>query len=98
MKRISWNDPNAAEELKALYNRPACPREIEERATEIVAKVREEGDSAVCDFLERFDKVALTPSQFVVTAEECAEAEQAVSATAKQAIARATISFRPVRA
>ena len=67
----------------------ACPREIEERATEIVAKVREEGDSAVCDFLERFDKVALTPSQFVVTAEECAEAEQAVSATAKQAIATA---------
>ena len=89
MKRISWNDPNAAEELKALYNRPACPREIEERATQIVAKVREEGDSAVCDFLERFDKVALTPSQFVVTEEECAEAEQAVSETAKQAIATA---------
>lgn len=89
MKRISWNDPNAAEELKALYNRPACPREIEERATEIVAKVREEGDSAVCDFLEWFDKVTLTPAQFVVTEEECAEAEQAVSETAKQAIATA---------
>ncbi len=89
MKRISWNDPNSAQQLEALYNRPACPREIEQTAAEIVATVRQEGDKAVCSYLERFDKVALTPDQFVVTDEECAEAENAVSETAKQAIATA---------
>lgn len=89
MKRISWNDPNAAEQLNALYNRPACPREVEQSVAEIVANVRENGDSAVCGYLARFDKVTLSPEQFTVQAEEYAEAELAVDETAKQSIAMA---------
>ena len=77
MKRISWNDPDAAAELNALYNRPACPREVEKSVADIVANVRANGDDAVCEYLARFDKVSLAPAQFVVSAEECAEAEQA---------------------
>ncbi len=89
MKRISWNDPDAAAELNALYNRPACPREVEKSVADIVANVRANGDDAVCEYLARFDKVSLAPAQFVVSAEECAEAEQAVDETAKTAIATA---------
>lgn len=89
MKRILWNDPNAAEQLNALYNRPACPGEVERSVAEIVANVRENGDRAVCEYLARFDKVTLSPEQFIVQAEEYAEAEQAVDETAKQSIATA---------
>ena len=89
MKRILWNDPNAAEQLNALYNRPACPGEVERSVAEIVANVRENGDRAICEYLARFDKVTLSPEQFIVQAEEYAEAEQAVDETAKQSIATA---------
>ena len=86
MKRISWKDQGASEELEALYNRPACPREIEDAVAEIVAKVKAEGDDAVADFLARFDKVTLRPQDFIVKADEYAEAERAVDENAKQAI------------
>ncbi|HBJ96519.1 MAG TPA: histidinol dehydrogenase, partial [Lentisphaeria bacterium] len=71
------------------YNRPACPREVEKSVAEIVANVRANGDDAVCEYLARFDKVTLSPAQFVVSAEEYAEAEQAVDETAKASIATA---------
>ena len=86
MKRISWKDQDASAELEALYNRPACPREIEESVSEIVAKVRAEGDDAIADFLARFDKVTLQPQDFMVKADEYAEAERAVDENARQAI------------
>ena len=66
MKRISWNDPNAAEQLNALYNRPACPREVEQSVAEIVANVRENGDSAVCH-----KACGVDPSLALVEEQEC---------------------------
>ncbi len=86
MKRISWKDQGASAELEALYNRPACPREIEDAVSEIVAKVKAEGDAAIADFLARFDKVTLQPQDFIVKADEYAEAERAVDENARQAI------------
>ena len=89
MKRISWKDPNAETELNALYNRPACPPEIEKNVAGIVAKVKESGDDAIVDFLARFDKVALEPAGFIAGPDEYAEAELAVNDTAKNAISTA---------
>lgn len=89
MKRISWKDQDASAQLEALYNRPACPQEIEKAVSEIVAKVRAEGDDAVTDFLARFDKVTLKPQDFIVKTDEYAEAEHAVDETAKKSIAMA---------
>ena len=89
MKRISWKNSDAASELNALYNRPACPPEIEKSVAAIVAEVRENGNKAITGFLSRFDEVDLKPEEFVVGPEEYAESEAAVNQTARESIAMA---------
>ncbi len=89
MKKISWKNASSAAELKALYNRPDCPAEIEQAVAQIVTAVKNEGDSAIVDFLHRFDKVQLNPEHFTVHAEEYEEAERLVDDASKKAIAEA---------
>ena len=48
MKIIHCAEPGSAEELKQLYERPDCPKEIEEAVSAIVGEVRRGGDAAVC--------------------------------------------------
>ena len=51
MKRISWKDQDASAELEALYNRPACPREIEDAVAEDRAIMDREAFSYLHDIL-----------------------------------------------
>jgi histidinol dehydrogenase len=41
----------------------------------LISDVAERGDAAICDALERFDRISLTPDQLRVTAEEIASAQ-----------------------
>jgi len=46
MKTIFCSEPGSAGLLKDLYNRPDCPKEIEEAVSVIVDEVRRGGDQA----------------------------------------------------
>ena len=86
MKVINCTEPGSAEQLKALYNRPDCPKEIEKAVAEIVEEVRRDGDAAVCRFLKKFDGQDLTPGGLRVTEAEFAAAEAALDDASKSAI------------
>ena len=86
MKRIRLNDIDRAEALRSLYERPLCPAEIEKNVSVIVDRVRNEGDAAICEFLKKFDGVEFSPSDFLVTEAEFAEAEAQIDAEAVRAI------------
>ncbi len=89
MKRISWKDTGFDAALEALYSRPACPAEIEKSASEILARVHREGDSAITALMKKFDGAEVPADRFIVSEAEYEEAEKAVSAEAKRAIAEA---------
>ena len=86
MKIINCADAGSSDRLRALYNRPDCPKEIEDAVSAIVDEVRRDGDAAVCRFLKKFDSQDLTPEQLRVTPEEFAAAEAALDEESKKAI------------
>ncbi len=94
MKIIRYDDPDYAESLENLYNRPDCPREIEESVAGIVEEVRRDGDAAVCRFLKKFDRLDIAPSGLRVTEAELEEAEKQVGEAAGQAIALALANIQ----
>src|SRR6266851_2277340 len=67
--------------IRALERPPgSVDPEISRRVAEIVAAVRANGDAALLDFTQRFDRVALTAPELVVRPEEYTAAERAVGA------------------
>ena len=94
MKLISYRNADCAEALRQLYNRPACPREIETAVAEIVGEVRRDGDRAICGFLKKFDSLDIPPASFRITEKEFEEAEEKVDRKAKEAISEALAHIR----
>ena len=86
MRIIDCLDADYDQMLQALYTRPACPPEIEQRAQAIVDEVRLHGDSAVLAQIAKFDGVSLNADTLKVSAEEIAAAGNAVSKKTKDAI------------
>jgi histidinol dehydrogenase len=81
------------EEWDALVTRPEINVDtLRGTVSEVLARIKAEGDAAVLDYEERFDKVRL--SSLAVTEEEMDEAEALVSAELKQAIALALNNIR----
>lgn len=67
LRVIRFSDSDYAERLKAL-NRSARPNEkVYATVREIVDRVAREGDAALVDYTQRFDKISLTPAQFRLT-------------------------------
>ena len=89
MKVISYKDGDYKKSLDLLYNRPACPPEIETAVAAIVSEVRRNGDQAICKFMKKFDSLDITPAGFRVTEKEFEEAEEKIDSKAKEAIAAA---------
>jgi histidinol dehydrogenase len=57
--------------VRALDRSPeSVDPEVHRQVAEIVAAVRDKGDSALAELTERFDRVSLTPAELAVTAEE----------------------------
>ncbi len=76
--------------MKKAMNRRAIPEQgVRDVVTNIISEVASRGDAALVDYALRFDKVHLTPEAIHVTDAEIAEAEQAVPASVKEAIAMA---------
>ena len=94
MKTVLLNDKNYNESLQALCKRPACPAHIEAAVAEIVQQVKGRGDEAICEFVQRFDGVEMTPDRYLVTQEEITEAKKQVTASQKQAIKLALKNIR----
>ena len=86
MKIIDCTDAGYRQALQALYERPACPPEIESRAQAIVDEVRQHGDAAVLAQIAKFDGVTLTADTLKVSDEEIAAAKKAVSRKTREAV------------
>lgn len=90
MRRVIWNTLAAAERT-ALLTRPSQQhsRELQEKVGEIIAGVRQRGDTALKSYTQRFD--GFTPETLSVEAAEFAAAEAAVPADLKHSIANAIV-------
>jgi histidinol dehydrogenase len=63
---------------------------IEERAREIIQAVRERGDAALCELVQRFDGATLEPDQFAVSHSELMAASLRADETLRAAVAEAS--------
>ena len=80
MKRLDTREPNFETEFTALLsNREEQGQEVHKPVADILAAVRKEGDTALCAFTERFDRLPLTAQQLAFTAEEIELARSKVS-------------------
>lgn len=77
---------------KILQRETTAEDEADRVAAAIIAEVAARGDAAVLDYEERFDRVR--PEALEVTAEEIAEAEDAVDAALKETIVRSACNIR----
>ena len=89
MKIIDCTDAGYRQALQALYERPACPPEIESRAQAIVDEVRQHGDAAVLAQIAKFDGVTLTADTLKVSDAEIAAAKKSVSRKTREAVSLA---------
>ena len=89
---ISWSDTSEIQREAALQRPPIPEADFQGVVTNIISRVREEGDAAVYELGEKYDAVVL--NQLEVTGQEWAEAESqvdpAVLNAMDEAIARIT--------
>jgi len=83
---IKWAPGTASPEVDRFFARPAFPPAAEKAARKVLKDVRERGDCAVRDAMERFDKVRLPASRFHVSPKEIVEAREWVDADFKRAV------------
>jgi len=88
MQIIRSTDDNFDQVIDGLVQRPAFDREIQDSVRDILDDVRDQGDSALCRYAEKYDSVNLTPSDFRVTDNELAEAADKISPQTAEAIKR----------
>jgi len=78
-------------DVLALLSRAATEVQISDVVREIIAKVRRDGDAAVIDYTNQFDRVNLGLADIRVTAEEIAAATAEVSQELRDALALAAV-------
>ncbi|HUW80430.1 MAG TPA: histidinol dehydrogenase [Acidocella sp.] len=78
-------------DVLALLSRAATEVQISDVVREIIAKVRRDGDAAVIDYTNQFDRVNLGLADIRVTAEEIAAATAEVSRELRDALALAAV-------
>lgn len=88
MKIVKAEDFDLRREVE--YGSP----EQNEAVREIVAQVKQQGDAALLNYTEQFDRVRLTAGQLRVTEEELAAAYQQVEPSFVEAIAAAAANIR----
>lgn len=88
MRHLRWTAMSAVER-RALVDRDinrAIPPGLRDQISKLVEDVRDRGDAAVCDALERFDGVAITPEQLLVGPDERERAYSSVDEGLRAAI------------
>lgn len=68
--------------------------EVDETVSEIISAVRRRGDAAVIELTERFDRIALSPAQLRISAEEVDRAIDAVPEADRAALGEAATRIR----
>ncbi len=87
IRRLDTAQLGAAGVAKALARPPAAvDAEVHRRVEEILAAVREKGDTALLDFTERFDRVRLTAGELAVSSAEMEAALGAVGEATVRAL------------
>jgi histidinol dehydrogenase len=80
IRRLETGSLGVGGVVRALDRSPgSVDPEVHRQVAEIVAAVRDKGDSALVELTERFDRVSLTPAELAVTAEEYETAGRQVS-------------------
>ncbi|MCS6783344.1 MAG: histidinol dehydrogenase, partial [Gloeomargarita sp. SKYG98] len=79
MLRIVTQGGEARAELGRISQRLADTQVQAEQVRDILAQVRQRGDQALVDYTRQFDRVELTPAEFLVSGSELDAAYQQVS-------------------
>lgn len=95
MKIIDSQQQDIGAELKRIINRgEAATEEVSLTVKEVVDRVRKEGDPAVLEYTEKFDRVTLTLKNLRVTPEEIREAYAQVDQDKVEALKLAARNIR----
>jgi histidinol dehydrogenase len=89
MRRLDATAPGFEAAFTALLARAVTAPEISETVREIIARVRRDGDAAVVDLTNRFDRVQLGVADLQISAAEIAEAAAGIPAELRAALALA---------
>ncbi len=86
MKTTSFRDSGYPKLRKKLDRRAIPSKKLRDTVSAIIDQVAKEGDKALCEFTQKFDKVALTPKELFVTEKEFEEAFAQISPATKRAV------------
>ncbi|MBQ7190759.1 MAG: histidinol dehydrogenase [Kiritimatiellae bacterium] len=89
MRIESWSVEKPAKRVEEFLRRPAFVPAAEAAAATVLADIRQRGNRAVLDAVEKFDHAKLTPKRMRVTDAELEAAEKAVPAAVKKAVRQA---------
>ncbi len=85
--RLSQTDADFEQRFTALLNsKREISADVDKSARAIIDDVRARGDTAVIEYTEKFDRLALTADQLAISQEAIAAAEQAVSPRDRDAL------------
>lgn len=93
MKILSFEDSDYAGFVKNLDRKAIPSIELYETVASIIENVKQNGNAALYEYTERFDKLQLNDETLYVTDAELAEAESQVSDSVKEAIAAAKLNI-----
>ncbi len=86
MKRLATADAGFEADFTALLARAATEPAVTDTVREIIARVRRDGDAAVVDLTNQFDRVNLGIADLQITPAEIAEASASVPADLRAAL------------
>jgi histidinol dehydrogenase len=86
MRRLDATAPGFEAAFTALLARSVTAPAISETVREIIARVRRDGDAAVVDLTNRFDRVQLGVADLQISAAEIAEAAASIPADLRAAL------------
>ncbi len=89
MRKLCYGKQGFDKAVKALYERPAFPPEAEEAAKKMIDAIRLNGDAAVAEFAEKFDRVKLSPEEFRMPLDKARKIASKLHKVDKMAIRRA---------
>lgn len=95
MKIVALNEESRSTLLKNLLNRtPDNYSDYTDIVNDIISRVRKEGDSAIFELTEKFDKAVITKETFEVSKEEMDEAYTRIDPELLDVIRKALVNIR----
>jgi histidinol dehydrogenase len=86
MRRLSTQEADFEANFAALLSRATPEPQVTDAVREIIARVRREGDAAVVDLTNQFDRVQLDIAKLTVTEAEITEAASSISEELRAAL------------